>query len=129
VILKKTKSKIDGGSEAQFIEVQCPSTGEIFHLGVPEYFTDAAEARAWTLYEDEWTVYEDEKLEDLKLKNFKQNNKKIKEVIVDGGLKTKLEMLTLEEKILSQKSEKNGLILFSDQIGVDVSIKRNVRMG
>jgi len=51
--LKKTKSKVDGEIKAQFIEVQCPSTGEIFHLGVPEDFTDAAEARAWTLYEDE----------------------------------------------------------------------------
>jgi len=59
VTLKRTKSKVDGGSRAQFIEVRCPSTGEVFHLGVPEDFTDASKARAWTLYEDETDASKD----------------------------------------------------------------------
>jgi len=53
VTLRRTKDKVDGDEKASFIEVRCPSTGEIFHLGVPSDFTDASEARAWTLYEDE----------------------------------------------------------------------------
>jgi len=52
ITLKRTKNKIDGERRVQFIEIRCPSTGEIFHLGVPSSFTDAAEARAWTLYMD-----------------------------------------------------------------------------
>jgi len=43
---------LNGERRAQFIEIRCPSTGEIFHLGVPSDFTDASEARAWTLYMD-----------------------------------------------------------------------------
>jgi hypothetical protein len=53
VTLRRTKDKVNGDEKASFIEVRCPSTGEIFHLGVPSDFTDASEARAWTLYEDE----------------------------------------------------------------------------
>jgi len=53
VTLLRTLNNSDGHKKAQFIKVQCPSTGEVFHLGVPENFTNALEARAWTLYEDE----------------------------------------------------------------------------
>jgi len=52
ITLLKTVDNVDGNEKAQFIKVECPSTGEIFHLGVPSNFNDAAEARAWTLYED-----------------------------------------------------------------------------
>jgi len=53
IVLLQTTDKVDGDEKASFIEVRCPSTGEIFHLGVPSDFTDASKARAWTLYEDE----------------------------------------------------------------------------
>jgi len=52
ITLLKTVDNVDGNEKAQFIKVECPSTGEIFYLGVPNDFTDASEARAWTLYED-----------------------------------------------------------------------------
>jgi len=53
VTLLRTVDNVDGSEKAQFIRVECPSTGEIFHLGVPGDFTNAAWARAWTLYENE----------------------------------------------------------------------------
>jgi len=53
ITLLETVDSADGLRKAQFIRVECPSTGEIFHLCVPNDFTDASEARAWTLYEDE----------------------------------------------------------------------------